>query len=67
MRRSLMIDDKLLNDARAALGTGTIRETVEVALREAVRRRRLQQLRKVLGTIDLDLTREELLSLRNER
>ncbi|MDO8688400.1 MAG: type II toxin-antitoxin system VapB family antitoxin [Dehalococcoidia bacterium] len=66
MRRTVVIDDELLNEARSVLGTTGIRETLETGLREAIRRRRLEELRRCLGTIDLDLTPEELERLRDE-
>ena len=64
MRRTVVIDDQLLAEARRALGTSGIRETVEAGLREAIRRRRIEGLRRVLGNFDLDLTAEELAALR---
>ena len=67
MRRTLFIDDNLLEEARQALGTAGIRDTVETGLREAVRRYRLEKLRRSLGKLDLDLTPEELARLRDER
>ncbi len=66
MRRTVVIDDRLLEEAREALGTRSIRETIETGLREAIRRRRLEELRRSLGTIQLDLTPEELERLRDE-
>ncbi len=66
MRRTVVIDDKLLDEAREVLGTRSIRETLEAGLREVVRRRRIEELRRSLGTIDLDLTGEELARLRDE-
>ena len=65
MRRTVVIDDALLNDARRLLGTQGIRDTVEKALREVVRRYRLGQLRDSLGTMDLGLTTEELVRFRD--
>lgn len=65
-RRTVVIDDKLLDEARSVLGTESIHATVEASLREVVRKRRLEQLRQSLGTLDLDLTPEELERLRNE-
>ena len=67
MRRTVVIDDNLLEEARQALGTASIRDTVEAGLREAVRRHRLGKLRRSLGKLDLDLTLEELARLRDER
>lgn len=66
MRRTIVLDDKILAEAREVLGTRTIRETVELALREATRRKRLEELRQSLGTWDIDITLEELLRLREE-
>ena len=65
MRRTVVIDDKLLEEARKVLGTRGVRDTVEAGLREAIRRYRLEDLRRSLGTMELDLTLEELLKLRN--
>ena len=65
MRRTVVIEDTLLDDAKRLLGTSGIRDTVEEALREVIRRYRLEQLRKSLGTMDLGLTSEELTRLRN--
>lgn len=67
MRRTVVIDDKLLEEARRVLGTRSIRDTVETGLREAIRRRRLEQLRRSLGKVELGLTSEELARLRDER
>jgi len=65
MRRTVVIEDTLLDDARRLLGTKGIRDTVEEALREIIRRYRLEELRKSLGTVDLGLTSEELTRLRD--
>ena len=65
MRRTVVIDDNLLEEARQVLGTKGIRDTVEVGLREIIRRYRLEELRRSLGKIDLDLTSEELGRLRD--
>jgi len=67
MRRTVVIDDKLLEEARRVLGTRGIRDTVETGLREAIRRQRLQELRRSLGKVELGLTSEELARLRDER
>ena len=65
MRRTVVIDDDLLEQARKVLGTNGIRETVEAGLRVAVRRHRIEALRRSLGKIDLDLSADELLRLRD--
>lgn len=66
MRRTVDIDDKLLEEAQQALGTKGIRETIEAALREAIRWRRREGLRRSLGKLDLDLTPQELARLRDQ-
>ena len=65
MRRTVVIDDRLLEEARRTFGTKGIRETVETGLREAIRRRRLEELRRSLGKVELDLSPEELGKLRD--
>ncbi|MFQ6028972.1 MAG: type II toxin-antitoxin system VapB family antitoxin [Dehalococcoidia bacterium] len=64
MRRTVVIDEELLQEARRVLGTQGVRDTVETGLREVIRRHRLEELRQSLGKVDLDLTLEELLRLR---
>jgi Arc/MetJ family transcription regulator len=66
MRRTVVIDDALLEEARRVLGTRGVRDTVETGLKEAIRRYRLEELRRSLGKVDLGLTPEELARLRNE-
>lgn len=66
MRRTVVVDDALLAEARRALGTKGVRDTIEAGLREAVRRRRLDDLRRSLGKVELGLTPEELARLRDE-
>ena len=65
MRRTVVIEDTLLEDAQRLLGTRGIRDTVEAALREVIRRNRLEKLRNSLGTVELGLTSEDLTSLRD--
>ncbi|MCL4459594.1 MAG: type II toxin-antitoxin system VapB family antitoxin [Chloroflexi bacterium] len=66
MRHTVFVNDGLLEEARRVLGTESIRATIEAGLREAIRKRRLEELRWSLGTVDLDLTPEELVRLRDE-
>ncbi len=67
MRRTVVIEDSLLEDAQRLLGTRGIRDTVKKALREVIRRHHLEQLRQSLGTLDLGLTSEELTKLRDAK
>jgi Arc/MetJ family transcription regulator len=66
VRRTVVVDDRLLEEARQALGTRSIRATIDAGLRELVRARRLRALRDALGSIELDLTPEELARLRED-
>lgn len=43
-RTSIVIDDALLEEARQALGTRGLKETVDAALHEAIRSRKRMQL-----------------------
>ena len=64
VRRTVVIDDALLREAQRALGTRSIRATIERSLSEAVRRRRLQAFADALGSFPMAMTREELLEQR---
>ncbi|MGH2355557.1 MAG: type II toxin-antitoxin system VapB family antitoxin [Chloroflexota bacterium] len=64
MRRTVVIDDALLEEARAALGGESIRSTIEEALRGLIRRHQLEEARKALGIFDHLMTVEELLEWR---
>ena len=67
MRRTVVIDDDLLEEAREVLGTTGIRETVEAGLREAVRRHRIGALRRSLGKMDIGISADELSKLRDDQ
>jgi Arc/MetJ family transcription regulator len=49
-RTTLEVDDALLEKARAALGTHGLKDTVDRALGEAVRRQRIERLLRRLKT-----------------
>lgn len=49
------IDKALLDEAKDALGAGTVRATVDLALREVVMRRRQATALNTLAGLDLDL------------
>lgn len=61
------LDRNLLRQAQKALGTDTIKGTVEASLRTVIQRGQLQQLADALGTIPLDLTPERLRRQRQKR
>lgn len=52
MRTNIVIDQDLMAEAKAAAGTDTMRETVDLALRELVRRRSRRLVLDLFGTVD---------------
>lgn len=67
MKTTVEIDATLLKEAREALGTTTIKGTVDASLKAIVRQRQLQALADALGTIPLELTTEQLRRQRRKR
>ncbi len=55
MRTTLDLPIELVEEARSALGFKSKTDTVVLALRELVRRRRLDELKTLLGQVELDL------------
>ena len=55
MRTTLDLPEDLLNSAREALGFKSKTDTIVVALRELVRRHRLEELKNLLGRVELDV------------
>lgn len=55
MRTTLDLPDDLLEDARTALGFKSKTDTIIVALRELVRRQRIDTLKNLLGKVELDV------------
>ena len=62
MRTNIDIDDELMQQAQNAAGTVTKRETVEVALRELVRRKARQGVLALRGAVDWDGDLDEMRS-----
>lgn len=60
MKTTLYVDRKLLQEAMEMAGTKGITETIDMALREFVRRKRLEKLAASLGKVDLAMSDEEL-------
>jgi Arc/MetJ family transcription regulator len=67
MKTTIEIDRHLLQQAQKALGTDTIKGTVEASLRTVIRKDQLQKLADALGTMRLDLTSEQLRQQRRKR
>jgi len=62
MRLSVDVDPELMEEAKELAGVRTKRETIEIALREMILRRRLKDIMGLEGSglveIDLNLLRE---------
>ncbi len=55
MRTTLDLPAELLDDAQRALGFKSKTDTIIVALRELVRRQRVDRLKELLGKVELDV------------
>ena len=55
MRTTLDLPEDLMNEARRVLGFKSKTDTVILSLTELVRRRRIEELKGLLGSIDLDI------------
>ncbi len=55
MRTTLDLPEQLLEEARRQLGFKSKTDTVVFALRELVRRGRIEHLKQLFGTMDLDI------------
>ncbi len=67
MKTSIDLDPELVRKAQKALGTTTIKGTVDASLKAVVRQRQLEALADALGTIPLDLTTDQLRRQRRKR
>jgi Arc/MetJ family transcription regulator len=66
VRLNVEIDPELLDAAVAAVGARTKREAIETALRELVRRRRLDRLIERAGSVPLSQSVDDLIRRREE-
>ena len=55
MRTTLDIPDGLVEDARDLLGFKSKTDTVVLALRELIRRRRIDELKDLMGSVELEI------------
>ncbi|HSL04926.1 MAG TPA: type II toxin-antitoxin system VapB family antitoxin [Nitrospiraceae bacterium] len=67
MRVTIDIDQSLLRTAQKALGTDSIKGTVERSLRTVIQHHRLQFFADALGAIPLDLTTDQVRQQRRKR
>jgi hypothetical protein len=55
MRTTLDLPEPLIEEARRLLGFKSKTDTVIVSLQELIRRKRIEELKSLLGSVDLDL------------
>jgi len=55
MRTTLDLPEALIEEARQALGFKSKTDTVVLALTELVRRRRIEQLKELMGNVHLEI------------
>lgn len=55
MRTTLDLPPELLDEARRLLGFKSKTDTVVLSLRELIRRKRIDELRELLGSVSLDV------------
>ena len=55
MRTTLDIPEALIEEARRLLGFKSKTDTVILSLRELIRRRRIEELKELMGSVDLEL------------
>jgi len=60
MRTTLDLPDTLVDEARATLGLKSKTETIVFALREVVRRGRVEELKSLLGKVEFEFDPTEL-------
>jgi len=65
-RTTVNIDDELMEEALTVSDVSTKRGVIEEALREFVRARRIESLRRRLGNFELGLSYEELRRMRED-
>ena len=58
MRTSMILPPDLVEEARRAAGLTSKTETVVYALRELVRRKRLEELKSMFGRTEIDVDRD---------
>lgn len=59
-KTTVVIDDKLIEEALRVTRIKTKREVIEEGLRELLRKRNRELLRKELGSFDMELSLEQL-------
>lgn len=65
-KTTVVLDDKLIEKALRTTNLKTKKEVIEEGLKELIRKKNRELLRKELGTYDIELTHEELERLRSK-
>ena len=55
MRTTLDLPEPLIEEARRTLGFKSKTDTVVLALRELIRRRRIEELKEMMGSVNLEI------------
>lgn len=66
-RTTVEIDEELLSKAMKISGSKTKKKVIEISLKEFIKSRNRDQLKKELGTYDLDLSLEDLENMREDK
>lgn len=66
MRLTITVDESLLDEAKRVSKAKSKRETIEIALKDMVRKRRLEQAIGNAGRVNMAVTVDELLRQREE-
>jgi len=65
-KTTVVIDDELIERVLSMMNLKTKKEVIEEGLKELIRKKNRELLRKELGTYDIELTHEELERLRSK-
>ena len=60
MRTTLDLPEALIDEAREATGLSSKTETIVYALREVIRRKRIEELKAMFGTVDIRLDLDKI-------
>ncbi|HCP32406.1 TPA: hypothetical protein DIT45_04090 [Candidatus Acetothermia bacterium] len=66
MRTTVDLDEKLVREVMDLLGVKTKRQAIRRSLEALVKQKKRERLRTKLGNLDLDLSLEELESMRQD-
>jgi len=67
MRATIDIDDKLIEEAKKLTAIKTKKDIVNLALKELIRRKRIEHLLSLFGTSPIDITLSDVEKFREDR